>query len=94
VLLDVEEAGRVGSLDRVGGVDQRAPAEEQRRRRVGVRVDSGQDLERTAGRLGVERGQVLREAGPDEPREAFADRRRLGVIPDQNRRQGILRIVL
>jgi hypothetical protein len=83
VLLHVEEAGRERTLDGRQRVQERAPAEEDRGRRLQVGMDAREGLEATARRLRIERVAVLRHVGPEEARQAFADRGRLGVVADQ-----------
>ena len=55
VLLHVEEPGRLRRPDRLERVQQRPAADEQRRRDADVGVHLGQELERLAAGLRIER---------------------------------------
>ena len=91
VLLHVEEPGRLRCADRLERVQERSAADEERRRDADIRVDLGQELERLAARLGIERLFVEREVRAlGEERERLTDGRGLGVVADEDRRHARL----
>ena len=83
VLLDVEELRAGERLDCVERMQERAPAEEERARRLQLCVQPREQADTAPGHVGVEGGAILRDVRPDEPREALPDRRRLGVVADK-----------
>ena len=87
VLLDVEEAGRLRRANRLERVEQRPPADEERRGHADVGVHLGQQLERLAARVRIERELVEREV------RALGEERRAPRRPQRSRCRSPTRIV-
>ena len=86
VLLDVEQLRSGERLECVEGVQERAPADEERAGRLELLVQAGEQGDATPGRLRVEGAVVLWHVGPEKAGEPFTDRGGFSVIADEQGR--------